>query len=209
MLDAIINASIEYRNTNVPLNDNENFHDIANDNIINDTDINDNKNSHCSDNNNKNNIDTINQNRIEIDGEKQVENFNLQKKRKRQTCCSRGCANTSTNAPKITFSRVPPMPINKINDKSSDEIIHTYFRKKFIRKEWMRRLGLVTYNTNQHLLVCSDHNIELQETEYTYKNKQNVEILAKKSIAFPRHENDPPLKTRMKCKKRKFLKSYF
>lgn len=125
------------------------------------------------------------------------------KTKNRYTCCYSGCGATSINSPTLGFRKVPPMPDKKYTDKSTNSVIETYHRKKFIRKEWLKRLGLSSNVNNQNLRICTQHGLEYQLVDYKWINNIKEEQLTTKVIKLPKDPKDPPIKTRQQNKKRK------
>lgn len=153
-------------------------------------------------NNIENNDENVNEN---INCESLKNKLTKTMNKKRYTCCAKNCGVTSTNSPHLTFSRVPGCQENKITDQSTNNVRQTYYRKSFTRKEWLKRLGLPSNNKNNHLLFCSNHVIEIQDTEYSWKNSLNIVQLTTEKIRLPKKDSDPPILTREQHNKRQVL----
>ena len=119
------------------------------------------------------------------------------------TCCVQSCKATSTKSPTLTFMQIPKLPKTKNLETLSDNMLLTYQKKIFIRKEWLRRLGLNVNNPNQRLTVCSMHEIEDQDIVIKWKNILNIETHTTINIRMPKHKNEPPIRTRQQHLKRK------
>lgn len=195
LLEAMNEANREFRINGVVHNNKENLlsdvtnHDNQQNNIYN---INGITNEKQYLEINEENIETLNEN---INKEK------ISKNCRRVTCCA--CKITSTKSPSSTFTRLPPTPINKITKTSSDNVIETYYRKKFIRAEWLLRLNLPRNFKKQNLLICDKHKLEIQSTEYKWINNKNKQQLTIRDLILPQKQNDPPLITRIQHEKRK------
>ena len=148
---------------------------------------------------------------IEQDNSNVIINNNVtnNKRKKRYYCNALNCEVTTTSCPTAKFCRIPTKPKKKINEKSTDAMFETYYRKCFIRRAWLSRVGLPLHDNSKNLFICNFHNLEIEEIEYSWKNKLNEDKTSIRKIKLPQQKNSPPIVTRTQHKKRKavYIKS--
>lgn len=95
-------------------------------------------------------------------------NQNIRKPKINRWCCYVNCC-VNSDTPNAHFSRVPRLPKFPPSAESSNNVRLTYATKKFIRLEFLRRIGAATNDTRADIRICNNHQVERLTKQVTYE----------------------------------------